>query len=766
MLFHARRGALAAQLSMFVGMALASGCGSRQEGEAVVEISAQGLAEEDVTRVTVRVSGPGIAPDIVSDLVQTAGRWGGIIGRIPAGSDRTFTAWAHDASGTQLYRGQATGLAIIPGETAVVVILLQQSAPPDPFTNTAPRIVAVSSSARQVQPFQPVTVTVTAEDPDGDPLAYAWTASGGSLAGADSARAIWTAPAAEGAYTLEVSVTDGRGGQAGFSLVFSVVSPWGDAEVSISFNTWPVVTLVSAAPGQVDPGQSSALDVAAVDPDGDALAYSWNDSCGGSFSDRRVKSPTWTAPATAPAGSDCTVRVRVRDGRGGRTTGSLVIRVGRPTVPTAPPVIDQTFQSTRLVGLGGVVTLRVAAHDPEGTALRFTWTASGGTLAPPVTSPSQSEVTWTAPAAGGLFTITAVVRDTPGDETTQDFTVVVATMEALARLDGGGYHTVALKRDGTLWGTGYNADGELGGGTNTDRSTFIQVLTGVTDVAAGDFHTLALKADGTLWATGGNFYGQLGDGTNTDRSSYVQVLTGVSSIAAGYAHSLALKADGTLWATGLNLSGELGDGTTTNRSTFVQVLTGVSSIAAGGEHSLALKADGTLWTAGNNSYGQLGDGTITSRSTFVQVLTGVTHIAAGNVQSLALKADGTLWGAGSNHIGEIGDGSTLFRTSFVQVLAGVSSIAAGGSFSLALKGDGTLWATGHNFYGQLGDGTTTNRRTFGQVWTSVSLVGAGGFHTLVQRTDGTLWAAGFNQYGQLGDGTDMNRPRFVPVAVP
>ena len=38
----------------------------------------------------------------------------------------------------------------------------------------------------------------------------------------------------------------------------------------------------------------------------------------------------------------------------------------------------------------------------------------------------------------------------------------------------GGNHSLELKRDGTVWGTGYNGNGELGDGTRTDRTTFAE----------------------------------------------------------------------------------------------------------------------------------------------------------------------------------------------------------------------------------------------------------------------------------------------------
>jgi alpha-tubulin suppressor-like RCC1 family protein len=99
-------------------------------------------------------------------------------------------------------------------------------------------------------------------------------------------------------------------------------------------------------------------------------------------------------------------------------------------------------------------------------------------------------------------------------------------------------------------------------------------LTGVTAISVGGFHSYALKNDGTVWAWGWNLYGMLGNGTTTDSYTPVQVsgLTGITAIAGEYLHAIALKNDGTLWAWGPNNFGQLGDGTTTERHSPVQVL--------------------------------------------------------------------------------------------------------------------------------------------------------------------------------------------------
>lgn len=413
-----------------LALALAVACGGEtgtgtDVGEASLGVSAQALSANDISRVTVTVSGSGISPDISRSLFKTAGQWSGTLGGIPVGTGRTFLAQAYDSSNTLLYEGQATGVTISQNATTAVFILLQQKTAPSPFRNSAPRISSLVANSTQVAPGQTTTLSATATDADGDTLSYAWTATAGTLANATTVGPTWTAPTTEGPQTLSVSVTDGKGGQAGFSLVINVLTATSKASVTTNFNTWPVVSQVSVTKGQLLPNETTGLDVTAVDADSDTLTYTWSDDCGGTFSSTTAKSPTWKAPASQPDSGSCTVSVAPNDGRGGSTQGSLSITIGLPTAPNASPVIDGTFQSADTVVAGGTVSVLVVAHDPEGTVLTFTWSASGGTLGTPATSASQSEVLWTAPASGGPFTLTAVVTDASGAQATQSFTVAL-----------------------------------------------------------------------------------------------------------------------------------------------------------------------------------------------------------------------------------------------------------------------------------------------------------------------------------------------------
>ncbi len=333
-------------------------------------------------------------------------------------------------------------------------------------------------------------------------------------------------------------------------------------------------------------------------------------------------------------------------------------------------------------------------------------------------------------------------------------------------MGAGFYHTLGLKKNGTVWAWGSNENGQLGDGTTEDSVIALPVLglTQIEELAAGDFFSLALKQDGTVWAYGQNDFGQLGDGTAEDRAEAVQVsgLTNILDIAAGDAHSVALRDDGTVWSWGANRYGQLGDGTTQDSLTPLRVsgLDNVIAVAASGGWTMALKSDKTVWAWGQNDLDQLGDGTAVNQNTPVQIsgLTGVEAIAAGDYHGLALRS-GSVFAWGSDENGQLGSATT---TTPVSGLTNVTAIAAGNRHSLALLGDGTVRAWGWNKYGQLGDGTETDRDQPVRVsgLSGVTGVEAGGDFSLAIKTDGTIRAFGHNYYGQLGDGTsdDRNTP--------
>ncbi len=172
-------------------------------------------------------------------------------------------------------------------------------------------------------------------------------------------------------------------------------------------------------------------------------------------------------------------------------------------------------------------------------------------------------------------------------------------VDRITHISAGGFHSVALDDAGRLWTWGSNAYGEIGDGLLTadvdhDRLTPFHVeLEGPVTAFAGGIGVTLAVVDGTVWAWGDDQWGQLGDGTQVQRSTPDKVsgLTDVVSVIGGACpfHCLAIDRNSQVWAWGNNLAGALGDGTTADRLLPVRVprISGVVALASGHHHTLA-----------------------------------------------------------------------------------------------------------------------------------------------------------------------------------
>ena len=243
----------------------------------------------------------------------------------------------------------------------------------------------------------------------------------------------------------------------------------------------------------------------------------------------------------------------------------------------------------------------------------------------------------------------------------------------------GGYHSMVLSQKGQVWTTGWNNYGQLGDGFPIlYRTRFFAVMDSedsqskAVAIAAGDFHSIVLKRDGSVWAAGRNNNGQLGDGSKDDRSRFVKVMSSdAANVAAGSYHSVVVKQDGSVWTAGCNQYGQIGDGLTTDRVNYVKVVSSkAKAVAAGGQHSMMLKQDGSVWATGNNQYGQLGDGSTAHSNVFLEAIYyGARAVAAGSMHSMVIMQGGSLWAAGSNKYGQFGDGSVKSESKLFVRLA-------------------------------------------------------------------------------------------------
>ena len=352
---------------------------------------------------------------------------------------------------------------------------------------------------------------------------------------------------------------------------------------------------------------------------------------------------------------------------------------------------EVTIPVHRELGGPGLVTVDYATSDGTATAGQD-YTATSGTLTfgsgeteksftiPILDDALPEGVEYlrltlsglTGPAAFGA--INSAVISLIDDETPPPTNGVAAAISA------GWNHTLALRRDGSLWAWGENGAGQLGDGTTANQSDPVRIGSDRDwrAVAAGDWYSLALKNDGSLWAWGANSAGQLGFDTfdSVNQPTRVDPCLTWSAIAAGHDRSLAIRKDGSLWIWGRNVT------------TPTRVGSGNDwrAIATAPRSTLALKTDGSLWALDESFGTVLAASPVGADQDWESITTGGYDMWDNSSgYAVASKANGSLLAWGNNDSGQLGDGTRMFQPDPVRI-----------------GNDGTIWSWGANESGQLG----------------------------------------------------------------
>ena len=161
----------------------------------------------------------------------------------------------------------------------------------------------------------------------------------------------------------------------------------------------------------------------------------------------------------------------------------------------------------------------------------------------------------------------------------------------------GGFHTITLSNDGTLYSFGRNEKGQLGLGHNNDVSlpTPIPNLPQISLISCGTNFTVCVDYEGFIWSFGENHCGP---------SCYL------------------IDFEVHLWSFGKNGEGQLGHGDTNsiNAPKVISALKDIQQISYGiGIHFLAKNSQNQIFVIGNNYWGQLGTGDTQSASIFKEI---------------------------------------------------------------------------------------------------------------------------------------------------
>ena len=235
-----------------------------------------------------------------------------------------------------------------------------------------------------------------------------------------------------------------------------------------------------------------------------------------------------------------------------------------------------------------------------------------------------------------------------------------------------------IRPGGVIECAGLNNSGQLGDGTDLERSGFITVqrdeggpLGDVTAAQEGSFHGCALATSG-VWCWGRADNGQLGNGA-TPLAPLAAVPAalpdlasdGVVDLFVGFQSTCVVRASGGTWCWGEieNFAlDELIVFVDETQPTELPDLPPAVAVASGigGDHLCVVTSAGELSCFGRNNVGQLGTGTTDGRRAPAPMelesggtLGGVVSAAASQTVTCAVTMTGGLYCAGTNSSGQL-----------------------------------------------------------------------------------------------------------------
>jgi hypothetical protein len=179
--------------------------------------------------------------------------------------------------------------------------------------NQTPIIDSLTANEELVDPSGTTHLSVVARDLDRDELTYTWAASGGAISG-EGSDVTWTAPNTPGAYTITVTVTDGKGGEAASEVYVDVMSEKNNPPYirNITYET-------DCPKGFTHDGETYPFTCEAFDVDGDELTYTWEFEAGSVSGEGATV--YWTAP---DEWGDYTVSAYATDSKGAQSRKKFI----------------------------------------------------------------------------------------------------------------------------------------------------------------------------------------------------------------------------------------------------------------------------------------------------------------------------------------------------------------------------------------------------------------------------------------------------------
>ena len=186
----------------------------------------------------------------------------------------------------------------------------------------------------------------------------------------------------------------------------------------------------------------------------------------------------------------------------------------------------------------------------------------------------------------------------------------------ISKISAGYDHSLFQNNKGEIFSCGDNENGQCGLGHFYDPqitpSLILNLPPNIIQFVCGSYHSLFLDCEGNVFSVGYNENGQLGLGHNTDQNELNKIpnIPPIKTISCVGASCYLIDFEGNLWTFGKNYFGQLGHGDETNINTpkVINTLKDIQQISYGccGDHFFAKNSQNQIFVAGNNDYGQLG----------------------------------------------------------------------------------------------------------------------------------------------------------------
>lgn len=346
--------------------------------------------------------------------------------------------------------------------------------------------------------------------------------------------------------------------------------------------------------------------------------------------------------------------------------------------------------------------------------------------------------------------------------TMQSSPVAAEERPALPAVAAGETHALYLDAEGGLWGWG-----EICLPEKRFVSEPVRLMDGVVSMAAGQRVSLGVKRDGSLWILGCNAQ-YIADMKRKDATIPFRLVDKDVVATAAFNKCFYITANGSLY----------GAGEGKKSATFAKLLNNVRAVSTNLSHTLILTAKGELFGLGTDLYGELGLGAPHNRSfatpqkTILKAFQGhgrLKYIRAGIHMSWLVTADGTGWYLGREGYGRVALPVKEPHPVKITDVDNISAIvSAEGAMRLVLKGDGSLWL--NNWDTQYTSPEIVPRIVYGEMAkkldSEVASIDAGMDFYLYLKQNGELWGWGRNDKGQVGDGSFEDRKVPVRVKIP